>query len=43
MCFLASRGIITLELTANEEKALKKGGSGVYGVFPGGAPPIMGP
>lgn len=30
MCFLASRGIITLELTANGEKALKKGGRGVY-------------
>lgn len=29
MCFLASRGIITLELTANGEKALKKGGRGV--------------
>jgi len=33
MCFLASREIITLELTANEEKALKKGGRGVYGVL----------
>lgn len=32
MCFLASREIITLELTASGEKALKKGGRGVYGV-----------